>query len=121
MSPSLPPVPPATKRRAGLAVLYACAGLLVVGLIFAVASTYTLTAAIRAQQQENAKTNKTLLSCSIPSGSCAKKQAAQIARATANIGDLATYAAACADQPGVQTAAQIKACVLTEVKRQGHR
>lgn len=55
-------------------------------------------------------------SCVDPEGACAKRGRASTAAAVGDISVRQIAAVACADQPGTQTAPQIKACVARTVR-----
>lgn len=61
------------------------------------------------------RVNSRLVDCSEPEGKCFKEGQRTVAKAVATINDVAVVAAACADQPRQQTAAQISDCIIKEL------
>lgn len=99
-------------RPAVYAALFGCIALLVVGLVFVVVQTFGLVSQTRATQEGNRDLLNLIKSCTDPSGECAKRGQEQTADAIADINRVTVYAAACADEPGVQGQSAIYACVV---------
>ena len=99
------------RELAGL-LTYILLAALVIGVLGIVVQTYTLAATIRDQQKVTATTNQRLIDCTTPTGECYKQGQKRTARAVSDIGKVAAYAAACADQPGRQGQAEVLECVL---------
>ena len=99
------------RELAGL-LTYFLLAVLVIGIIGIIVQTYSLAATIREQQKVTATTNERLIDCTTPSGECYKQGQKRTARAVSDIGKVAAYAAACADQAGRQGEAEVLECVL---------
>lgn len=105
-------------RRLSLAAV----GLVV--LILLAAMTYTVLT-IRYTQEVGAQRGRDIVastrqierlataieSCTSPDGECYQRSQAQTGSAVASINEITIYAAACAKQPAVDTARQIRLCV----------
>lgn len=109
------------KTRAARPVVGALVGVLcaalVVGLAVVLVQVYSLTSAIREQQKVSVQTNERIVSCTDPEGDCYRESQERTKAVVADIGKVSAYAAACADQPGVQGSADVLACVLDRLKR----
>lgn len=106
-----------TREIAGAAV-YVTLAALAIGMIYAIVQTYSLTAAIREQQKANVSVNNRLIDCTTPGGTCYRQGQERTGAAVADILKGATYAIACADKRGVQTEAEIQACVLERIAKE---
>jgi hypothetical protein len=106
------------KTPITLAVVYMCLAGLVISLIYAIVQTYTLADAIREQQKTNVGTNERIVDCTTPGGKCYQQGQKRTGAAVADILKGATYAIACADKRGVQTEAEIQACVLKRIAKE---
>jgi hypothetical protein len=99
------------RRKALGIILGVSVGLFLVGMVFAITSTLSLTTAIRETQKVNVDTNELIASCVTPKGDCYEASQERTGEAVATIGQASVYAATCADLPGVQGAAEIEKCV----------
>lgn len=98
-------------------------------LVIVVVVTAVMTAAVTVTQVREAQVTNTktidntaetltiIKDCTQPEGACYQRSQDNTAQVVDNIGLLATYAAACADEPGTQTAREIRACVLDRIDR----
>ena len=70
---------------------------------------------------QNRANGDAIRDCTTPGGECfersAKRQAQVIGQPPAPINDVVILAAACADRPGVDTEAEIRACVIDGLTR----
>lgn len=93
--------------------------LLAVGLV-SIAVTAAVVGAdntrvIRQAQQDNNETLRIIRSCTTPGAECHDRGQKATAAAIADINQVSIYAAACADQPGDQSADEIYACVIRKL------
>lgn len=58
-----------------------------------------------------------LIDCTTPGGRCFEDSQKRTADAVGNLNEITVFAAACADKAGVNTVAQIQACVLDELEK----
>lgn len=56
--------------------------------------------------------NKQVLDCTQPTGDCYRQSQKRSADVVGSINEISLYAAACADQSGVQTVEEIQSCVI---------
>lgn len=114
--PHTKPLNQQRSRKALFALLYLCAGVFVVGMVFVITAIFGIVDDIREDQKVNASTNKAVLDCTDPEGECAKRGQEATGQAVQNIGQLSVYASACAAEadpklPVRQRARIIQHCV----------
>lgn len=114
--PHTKPLAQQRSRKLLFALLYASAGVFLIGAVFSVTTILTLVDEIRENQKVNASTNRAVLDCTQPEGKCAKEGARRTGEAVSNIGQLSVYASACAadidgEMPVRQRAKLIEQCV----------
>lgn len=99
-------------RTLGYVLAYTLGALVLVGVLTTVAQTRELVGAVRETQQTNTGTVNLIRDCTEPQGGCFKRGQRRTAGAIDAITNASVYAAACADQPGVQGSDEIFACVV---------
>lgn len=107
--------------RAQGAIFGLCVGIIVVGVLWLVISTYQLTRAIRETQKPTAQTidliSETLdiiKDCTEPTGECYRRGKQQNADTIDDLTKASIYAAYCAARHEGQTVAEIHACVMQQ-------
>lgn len=98
------------RQQLYAAVAWLGIGVLVVGVLLLVVRTSTLAAT-------NAATLDAVRDCTTPGRACYERGRRTTAAAVADITRISVYAAACADQPGRQSARQIEACITRRLNR----
>ena len=109
---------PHTARTIGWAIVGLAITGLVVGVVATVFATYSLLSVVREQQKTNVGTNERIVDCTTPGGKCYQQGQERTGQAVGDILKGATYAIACADKRGVQTEAEIQACVLKRIAKE---
>lgn len=99
-------------RRIGWVVVYVCVAAFILGIVAVIA-------AIRQTQIEGTPTGRRLLEasdrildCTDPAGVCYQRNQERTADVIGDVNRVAVYAAACADQRGIQGEDEIYACVV---------
>lgn len=109
-------------------------GLLLIALIAAAVISATKSTQVRATQQQNTTLLKNssesldlikglveeVQSCTTPGRECHERNQRATANAIDSINRAAVFAAACADQRGVQGEDEIYACVIRRLAKTGH-
>lgn len=115
------PLPPSEdERRLEWRAIFA-RRVVVVALSLYLLCTLALTAYVVVVIRLNQVDGRTVLdrvkSCTTPGRDCYERGQRQTGRAVADINRVAVYAAACADRPGDQSAAEIQACVMKRLAK----
>lgn len=75
---------------------------------------------IEAGTDASVATNKQVLDCTQPTGECYRESQKRSADVVGSINEISLYAAACADQSGVQTVEEIQSCVIARLSKSHH-
>lgn len=112
------------SRPVAFAVMGLTLGVLAVLLLVSILQTRMLVGEVRNTQKTNTGTvrlikaqGRAIRDCTDPTGECFKRAKRQTAGAVNDINKISVYAAACADQSGVQTASEIYACVVERLAK----
>lgn len=107
-----------TRRQVASFLLGVAAAAIVLLMVFTLVQTNTVVRLIREDQkagQERSKQTKAIAdrieSCTTPEGACYRRGQQNTGAAVSTINEITIYAAACAKQPGIDTAREIRACV----------
>lgn len=108
-------------RPALYALVGALVGFFLIGMTYLVVTSFTTTQAIRDTQKGSSRSVEIIEDCTDPGGKCYRRSQERTAAIVGDIGKLAAYASACADQRGVQGQDEVLRCLLDRLRRDSRK
>lgn len=105
------------RRRIAGIVAGIAVGLLLVGTLYAVSTIADLTKEVRVAQTRNTETINLIRSCTTVGGKCYDDQERRTGSLIDVVNSFTANAIACADRPGTQSVARIRACALRKAQQ----